>query len=276
VKVETVPLEIRTMVHRAELLVRYKHLRKVGLELNAQLVKTLSRSVLDEGGRKLGILEQNVLTLDSEDEIAVLMDYCIHNVRRHGVTAIEQYLAEFPPAPESDELVLLQALRQARYSLFTVEETEPGVGIQARDLLRDEPLFLVDVGLSRTASVGIVFAARVMAPEGIGMTTGTALPIGEMSPVERGRFLDGLKHSFPGMDFGNLSPEEAGDLAAVIIDNCLQHGAAKRIEYLDPGQLSSRNPVPQALPSAQRIGRNDPCPCGSGKKFKRCCGARET
>jgi uncharacterized protein len=20
-----------------------------------------------------------------------------------------------------------------------------------------------------------------------------------------------------------------------------------------------------------RIGRNDPCPCGSGKKFKRCC-----
>ncbi|MFC4024726.1 SEC-C metal-binding domain-containing protein [Oceanobacillus longus] len=21
-----------------------------------------------------------------------------------------------------------------------------------------------------------------------------------------------------------------------------------------------------------RIGRNDPCPCGSGKKFKKCCG----
>ena len=23
----------------------------------------------------------------------------------------------------------------------------------------------------------------------------------------------------------------------------------------------------------RKIGRNDPCPCGSGKKFKRCCGA---
>ena len=23
------------------------------------------------------------------------------------------------------------------------------------------------------------------------------------------------------------------------------------------------------------IGRNDPCTCGSGKKFKRCCGARK-
>jgi preprotein translocase subunit SecA len=22
----------------------------------------------------------------------------------------------------------------------------------------------------------------------------------------------------------------------------------------------------------KKIGRNDPCPCGSGKKYKRCCG----
>jgi uncharacterized protein len=24
--------------------------------------------------------------------------------------------------------------------------------------------------------------------------------------------------------------------------------------------------------NAPKIGRNEPCPCGSGKKFKRCCG----
>ncbi len=23
---------------------------------------------------------------------------------------------------------------------------------------------------------------------------------------------------------------------------------------------------------SQKVGRNDPCPCGSGKKFKKCCG----
>jgi preprotein translocase subunit SecA len=23
--------------------------------------------------------------------------------------------------------------------------------------------------------------------------------------------------------------------------------------------------------SSKKIGRNDPCPCGSGKKYKRCC-----
>jgi hypothetical protein len=25
------------------------------------------------------------------------------------------------------------------------------------------------------------------------------------------------------------------------------------------------------LKSEERVGRNDPCPCGSGKKFKKCC-----
>jgi uncharacterized protein YecA (UPF0149 family) len=30
----------------------------------------------------------------------------------------------------------------------------------------------------------------------------------------------------------------------------------------------SRGPVRRAGP---KIGRNDPCPCGSGLKFKRCC-----
>ena len=30
--------------------------------------------------------------------------------------------------------------------------------------------------------------------------------------------------------------------------------------------------APQPLVRAPKIGRNDPCPCGSGKKYKKCCG----
>ena len=25
----------------------------------------------------------------------------------------------------------------------------------------------------------------------------------------------------------------------------------------------------------EKVGRNDPCPCGSGKKYKKCCGSEE-
>lgn len=36
--------------------------------------------------------------------------------------------------------------------------------------------------------------------------------------------------------------------------------------------LPNMVPQPQRRPMPQNIGRNDPCPCGSGKKFKQCCG----
>ena len=36
----------------------------------------------------------------------------------------------------------------------------------------------------------------------------------------------------------------------------------------DPFTISSKTPVVVA----PKVGRNDPCPCGSGEKYKRCCG----
>jgi preprotein translocase subunit SecA len=32
-------------------------------------------------------------------------------------------------------------------------------------------------------------------------------------------------------------------------------------------------PVQQVVRGQEKVGRNDPCPCGSGKKFKKCHGA---
>ena len=31
--------------------------------------------------------------------------------------------------------------------------------------------------------------------------------------------------------------------------------------------------VEQVIREEDKVGRNDPCPCGSGKKYKKCCGA---
>ena len=45
-------------------------------------------------------------------------------------------------------------------------------------------------------------------------------------------------------------------------------------EVADKERLLSRRPSPRLMPGStrpNRIGRNDPCPCGSGKKFKHCC-----
>ena len=34
-------------------------------------------------------------------------------------------------------------------------------------------------------------------------------------------------------------------------------------------------PKPKVIAKSEKVGRNDPCPCGSGKKYKKCCGADE-
>jgi preprotein translocase subunit SecA len=37
----------------------------------------------------------------------------------------------------------------------------------------------------------------------------------------------------------------------------------RKLHGLPPLPMERENP---------KIGRNDPCPCGSGKKYKKCCG----
>ena len=37
-------------------------------------------------------------------------------------------------------------------------------------------------------------------------------------------------------------------------------------------QLADIKPSPPQTEKQKKVGRNDPCPCGSGKKYKRCCG----
>lgn len=39
-----------------------------------------------------------------------------------------------------------------------------------------------------------------------------------------------------------------------------------------PPAVSSMNHNVYSFETKQKIGRNDPCPCGSGKKYKKCCG----
>jgi uncharacterized protein YecA (UPF0149 family) len=37
------------------------------------------------------------------------------------------------------------------------------------------------------------------------------------------------------------------------------------------GETVSENPPNAVIRRGPKIGRNDPCPCGSGRKYKKCC-----
>ena len=74
----------------------------------------------------------------------------------------------------------------------------------------------------------------------------------------------------------DLDPTET-DLVMFALDERLRlHGLEPVFaENGEEGVRSQESEVRMEEPAAaagQKVGRNDPCPCGSGKKFKKCCG----
>ncbi|TCP66614.1 UPF0149 family protein [Sphingomonas sp. PP-CE-1G-424] len=70
---------------------------------------------------------------------------------------------------------------------------------------------------------------------------------------------------------------EESELDSVEI-NALQDGAASALTdavqllYVVRTRLAGTTSLDALATTASKVGRNDPCPCGSGKKHKRCCG----
>ncbi len=54
----------------------------------------------------------------------------------------------------------------------------------------------------------------------------------------------------------------------------MQRKEVARITGTSGGDLGGGKPQP-VVKKDKKVGRNDPCPCGSGKKYKKCCGAGE-
>jgi hypothetical protein len=260
------------MNHHENLLPVYQRLRTVRLHLNNTLAGLLSKETLQASGRALGLLKRDILVFDSEDEMAILMDYAIYNVRPDGRNAVQRYLDESPPPPNSEQRAVLESMLRAYYSLVQIVDVERGVGVSVHDVLRDEPGFLVDIGFSATARQGMLMATRVIPSDGFLTTGGAAIPVlPEAVPSIRKQ----LERTFaPDTDFTHLSPAQEADLAALLIRNSLAAGASSRIAYAEPSQLLSPRDATHPVSARPRANRNDPCPCGSGRKYKSCCGKR--
>jgi len=260
------------LTEQTQLLARYQRIRQVGLHLNQLLVKRLTRQALEEGARALGILRKGVMVFQSEDMTSVLMDYCIHDVRRQGRTVVEEMLAEGKYSPGTDETLYLEALRQAKYGIFLVERTVPGVGVDVLDVIRGNRLRIVDVNFSRSSASGLALATRICTPGEFTMTTGATLPIGLLTPKAQAEYVKEIAEA-PGPGLDEMSPDKRSKAIAEIIRSAIRSGAAEHVEYQDAGKYSPGSASGRSAQS-KRTGRNDLCPCGSGRKYKRCCARR--
>ncbi len=232
-------------------------------------MKSLATEEIAAAADALGMRHGKTIELETEDEIAVLMDYAIYNLFREGSNAVDRMLAENPPPEGSPEKRLLLSQQKSHYTIFQVESRIPGFGVEGVEGSAQTPVMLVDVGFSMTARPGAAMATRIHSPgEGWWMTTGAALPMTQEAESRIFHELDGHLRRF------HSQPSEQ-DRTTIIIRACVAAGASQQIAYASFGKGKTIIPQRGATPigGGPKIGRNDPCPCGSGKKYKKCCGA---
>ncbi len=56
------------------------------------------------------------------------------------------------------------------------------------------------------------------------------------------------------------------------MEEAFQRRKRRELEQARMAGAGEQGPVQQVV-RGEKVGRNDPCPCGSGKKYKKCCGA---
>ncbi|CAN5910380.1 hypothetical protein BH23PLA1_BH23PLA1_31030 [soil metagenome] len=260
------------MTDHADLLDRYRRMREVRFRLNNLLAKTIPKKTLEECGRILGFFRKGVLYFETEDETSVLMDYCLYYPQPDGRNLVAKYLEKSPPPADSDEMAALQAMSQAYYSLFQVVDVEQGVGVSVRDILRGENGFITDIGFGNTAQRHMMLATRIIPAEGFLTTGGASLPVDASAASRISKVLVRTGYNPETFDFEQIEPRQEAELAAIFIRECRSMGMTSRIVYAEPG--GHARPTPVSSEGGSRIGRNEPCRCGSGKKFKKCCGRR--
>jgi hypothetical protein len=219
----------------SQLLERYVRYRKVVWKLNNEILpEYLSRAVFGMGGKALGILQRNRLILGNEDEIGIVIDYCIHECRERGSNAVQRYLADSRLDPDSDEYVVAKAMSESFYTLVRVDEVLQGVGVQMVDLFADREYLLIDIGLSASAAKGGMLATRLFPFDEFVTTSGAGLPV---DPGTLARVQSAVLTKYRIEEEGKCTlaggRQKAAERTAAIIRLCFKGGAADRVRYVD-------------------------------------------
>lgn len=217
-----------------DLIARYKHLRHVSRDLNLKLIKQLPEVAVPECGRKLGILKAGTLVLSNDDEIAVVYDYCLHHYRRGNKTVIERYLDQAPPAVDSDERRLLEAMTRSRTSAYRIHEITPRQGAVLLDLVYGDRLHVTDLALAETGITGTIVVGRILELPELNMSSGTLIPLPE-SAYEQSvvPLIEKFVRNRGTGDRPVLSPAQNISFTALLLRIALHAGGEDNVFYTD-------------------------------------------
>lgn len=108
----------------------------------------------------------------------------------------------------------------------------------------------------------------------------------DMDPITFTGFIDGINSSLKNGEYDLDSLTEESEIELIVdFDKLYKNMHAAKADWLynlkewegvrsveERKALTKEFRAEKIFVSEQTVGRNDPCPCGSGKKYKKCCG----
>lgn len=166
---------------REGILDRYRRLRDIGSRHLEAALGFVSRQAVLEHARRLGLAEGRSLVADAVEDLTLAFDLAIYTAKDGRSRAIDRY-ARAARLPEgSDERLMLEAMRHARFSIWRMVRRHAAAGLLISDLLRrGDGTWLVDEALEPFADRGgLAFAGRLCEPggEGFAIATGATVPV---------------------------------------------------------------------------------------------------
>src|SRR3954468_918050 len=213
---------------RDEVVARYRQFREISKQHHHDIVACISSDALLNQARRLGLARGKTLTLEDMQQMNYVYDLAIHTALPQRSRAIDRFAGSARFAPGSDEALVLEAMRAARFSVLLIDRRHETAGLVATDLFRRTEVWLVDIGLESSLLAGGMFATRLFTPAGFSMTAGTYVPfeVDMLSDI-----LDELPRRL-----GDIPPEALADnrhFAEAIYRIALAEGIMELVTYQD-------------------------------------------
>jgi len=263
-------------------------LRDEMAEIFADIVERLVDRHIDPGDIQekwdLGGLRQTMLRIflvdvdfSKTDVAGLTREGLIENLGRAAWSSYERREEQLTPEVmrRIERLVFLQVLDKGwRDHLYELDRLREGIGLRAYG--QKEPLleykreafdlFMGAIETIQEESVQLLFRAHIQAPPQPEQRVSGQQAMHAQAPTAaqtapRPAPGGATSSSTPVPEFGAPASPGGGRAGAT-------PGLAGRTRAAEPGERQRREPVKRT----EKVGRNDPCPCGSGKKYKKCCG----
>ena len=92
--------------------------------------------------KRLGLTQGRTVVLGSEHDMTLVEDLATYLPRPGRSHPLDRYARTARFAPDSDEAIVLEAMRHARFSLWRVERRHETAGLILQDLLRGGEIWL--------------------------------------------------------------------------------------------------------------------------------------